>query len=629
MGGFYGSIQVRTTDRAAVKAAAELVAGAKKIHCMIGPELNGWVGIYPENNGQDDSFAAEIARQIDADVLHLMVHDDDVLAYWLWRNHELVDSYWSKPGYFGEENREAEEKRRGDPEQFRAIIGDNADRLEVLLEREESTTFESERLERFAKLLGIQNAVTAYEYLREGERAGVKGWRQFEEIPAEGETAEKAERRAYRKRLQARKKSLLQSGMLLVDEAREIDFPHACAAGDRLLVFWSSFAGNPEGSPILSYRSPWEIPQPIDIGKLSHISGLAADAAGHRVAIGGEGRLLFFEMGEDGMKRIAELPESEPFGSIGISSDGRHVVYSSRKQIIARDIETGDSIATAPVIALRETIFHPSGDCVITFGPTIGILNLAGEPRWREIHVGGKNPASARSAAATDLRNRNINVDQVISQWRTGIMQGAAKIRRTASHSAKLRSSFGDLRNLDSEMEKLIVQQKIALIAAKEGRTRTPVQPNEPVICAGFSRDGQWLLCGTQRGLCALDWKAVVQLTSEAMPAPAWRYSPSVPLGEDQQLAAVTAVAQENDNDGVVFSTGAGTLYRFDPSSGEVHKLTVLPARSGIYKMLFSGDGKSLGILGNTLPDPKIPSRRQKTFWQIWSYTRLLEIISA
>jgi len=55
MGGFYGSVQVRTTDRAAVKAAAEAIAAKRSIHCLIGPELNGWVGIYPENHGQDDS----------------------------------------------------------------------------------------------------------------------------------------------------------------------------------------------------------------------------------------------------------------------------------------------------------------------------------------------------------------------------------------------------------------------------------------------------------------------------------------------------------------------------------------------------------------------------------------------
>jgi hypothetical protein len=76
MGGHYGSVQVRSTDRAAVKAVAEWVATEKKIHCLVGPELNGWVGIYPENNGQDETIAREIAQHLRADVLHLLVHDD-------------------------------------------------------------------------------------------------------------------------------------------------------------------------------------------------------------------------------------------------------------------------------------------------------------------------------------------------------------------------------------------------------------------------------------------------------------------------------------------------------------------------------------------------------------------------
>ena len=152
MGGHYGSVQVRTTDRDAVKAAVESVATTRKIRCLLGPELNGWVGIYPEGHGQDDSFGKDIAQQIDADVLHLLVHDDDVLAYWLWRNHVLVDSYWSKPGVLGDENLAEEEKSCGDEEQFRPILGDRVERLAKVLDRAVDYTFEGERLGKLAKV---------------------------------------------------------------------------------------------------------------------------------------------------------------------------------------------------------------------------------------------------------------------------------------------------------------------------------------------------------------------------------------------------------------------------------------------------------------------------------------------
>ena len=191
MGGFYALIQIRTADRAAVKAAAEAVAVKRSIHCLIGPEINGWVGVYAENNGQDESVGQAIAQQVQADVLQLMVHDDDVLAYWLWRDQKLVDSYWSKPGYFGEDSREDQESRSGKPDTFRAIIGDKAEKLAEVLDRATDYTFENERLKKIAKLLGISNAVTDYDYLASDERDGIKGWRKFEKVPLDPKPPEK------------------------------------------------------------------------------------------------------------------------------------------------------------------------------------------------------------------------------------------------------------------------------------------------------------------------------------------------------------------------------------------------------------------------------------------------------
>ncbi len=147
----------------------------QNIHCLVGPETNGWVGIYPENSGQDQTVAAGVAKQLDADVLHLLVHDDGVLAYWLWRKHQLVDSYCSAPGYFGDEIDEDEEKQTGDLRKFLPIIGEMIDRLPDLLDRKQSPVLESERLRKLAKLLRISNAVTAYEYLDEGTSEGIEG----------------------------------------------------------------------------------------------------------------------------------------------------------------------------------------------------------------------------------------------------------------------------------------------------------------------------------------------------------------------------------------------------------------------------------------------------------------------
>src|SRR5690349_10534936 len=113
MGGHYGSVQIRSENRDEVRAAALQVAREQGIRLLLSPATNGWISLFPENHGQDQQVAERLSKAIGSPVLHLMVHDDDVFAYWLYqRGHEL-DSYWNMPGYFGEENRAAEERMTG------------------------------------------------------------------------------------------------------------------------------------------------------------------------------------------------------------------------------------------------------------------------------------------------------------------------------------------------------------------------------------------------------------------------------------------------------------------------------------------------------------------------------------
>ena len=187
MGAHYGSVQVRSEDRHKVKAAAEKVAEAMKIKMLIGPVLNGWIGIYPENNGQDERVGVELAKLLDGYVLQVLVHDDDIFAYWLHHDGELIDSYWSTPGYFGPKNRTAEQKMVGQPELFRPLIGDKINGLATMLDRSEpQPVFKSEKLDAFAKLLQISNALQAYEYIKDEDGEPVEAREQFEDIGSSG-----------------------------------------------------------------------------------------------------------------------------------------------------------------------------------------------------------------------------------------------------------------------------------------------------------------------------------------------------------------------------------------------------------------------------------------------------------
>jgi tetratricopeptide (TPR) repeat protein len=185
MGAHYGSVQVRSEDREKVKAAAQEVSAAMQVNMLVAPVLDGWIGIYPENNGQDQVVGEKLATLIDGYLLQMLVHDDSVFAYWLYHNGKLMDSHWSSPGYFGEENREAEEKMVGNHELFRPLIGESIKYLPSILDRKKpQPTFLSDKLADFAKVLRIPNALRAYEYIQQKEGLPVEGWPQFEEIHA-------------------------------------------------------------------------------------------------------------------------------------------------------------------------------------------------------------------------------------------------------------------------------------------------------------------------------------------------------------------------------------------------------------------------------------------------------------
>ena len=96
-------------------------------------------------------------------------------------------------------------------------------------------------MQKFAEFLGITNAVTSYEYLKAGERAGIVGWEEFEEVPAEAVAAEQAIARKKRQGIKARKEQLKREWVLMTDVIEDRLVPKACAVGGGMLVAWEGF----------------------------------------------------------------------------------------------------------------------------------------------------------------------------------------------------------------------------------------------------------------------------------------------------------------------------------------------------------------------------------------------------
>jgi len=185
MSKFQGSVQIRTKDREPVlRLLHEVATGAARFYC--GPVIDGWVGVYPSDAGQDEGVGRSIAKRLGFETFTLIVHHDDVLYYRYYKKAALVDSYCSLPGFLSEADRGAEAAQVGDPTKYAHLLKGSPERVRQVLARRRPDEFvmECDRLRRFALLLGIVNSVTSYEELRAGERRGIHGWREFVHVPS-------------------------------------------------------------------------------------------------------------------------------------------------------------------------------------------------------------------------------------------------------------------------------------------------------------------------------------------------------------------------------------------------------------------------------------------------------------
>jgi tetratricopeptide (TPR) repeat protein len=190
MGAFFNSIHIRTEDSDAVHTALEQLAKDMEYQFWVGPPTQAWICVCPNEIGSQP-VSAKIAALVPYDVLHLMVHDDDVFYYYFYRDRKLIDQFNSCPGYFNDSAEDDPEPSQGHPELLQDLLPDknSLDKLKKLLAADHFT-FESERMAEFAKLFHLPNALTSYDHLDTGVDEEVEHLEKFIHIEFEPETAE-------------------------------------------------------------------------------------------------------------------------------------------------------------------------------------------------------------------------------------------------------------------------------------------------------------------------------------------------------------------------------------------------------------------------------------------------------
>lgn len=619
MGGFYGSVQLRTEDRARVTAAADAAAKAAGARCLIGPVLNGWVGVYPEDAGQDQNLAAAIAKEVGGDVLHAVVHDDDVMAYWFWHDGELDDAYWSSPGYFNEADRAAQEQLSGDPVAFGPLVEKRAAEMMKILRRDHpEITFEAARLQQFADLLGIRNAVTSYEYLKGGERIGIERWEDFIEVPSEAVAAERAARRERRRAIAAEKEQLARAGLLLADAAEDRLLAAACAAGGGMLLSWEGFGRGESRTDF--YRAPWTDAEPGEIETGGQVNSIVADASGHRVAMALGNRVVVWDV--EGWNPILELVESDWAIKAALSADGRLLAYASREGVFVHDIDTGQRLTALATHDGAALAFHPGGEWLLSAGSAVWLARIGATDPWRELYPGGQTPTSSELSQAVAKEMTRVDLDRMEKKWRDAL---EVAIQKLAATGGDPRTTAQLVAKMRQQMDKQLQQMHANFANLRAGKLPPPRHGNETVMCAGFTRDGDRLWLGTDRGLRVYDWPAVVAAADKtAMPAPTHAHDPKPANATAGSPGMIYAAAEVPGGISLLFGGYAGSLCQLNLFTGAVRELAAPPDGGAIVGITPAPDASAVGVCSRPALGAANDKLDERAIWQIWSYPTLL-----
>ena len=591
MGGHYGSIHVRTQNAKAVQAALGKLSHEHKIKFLLAPLIEDWVTVFPSDNGQDFRITEALAGEISAPIIHCLVHDDDVFAYQFHNEGKLVGTYNSCPDYFGGEP----EPRGGNVDLLRPILPDsvNIDQLKCLLDAGRFD-FEVARLKQFSDLLRLPNAVSAYEYLQNGEREGIKLWKQFVHIP--DLTAERVAKRSAKAKANAEMKQMSKDGFLVLEIVGQ-KTPHPlfhtspvwCVDPNtsEVLLAW---AGSPIGAatPMRVSRINPQTGEATTTGVefSSHVCCMAVNSTGEWIATGcacGDWKTQVWDFTNG--KLVAEIPQSRAVGYVGFSQDGKSLYSLSEKTITVADPSRADSIKTVLLPdASRTMVLHPAGEYIVA--ESQGMLVLVHLP------------------TGTVLK----------TLW---IPLPSGPERDLLEHVASKGISQQFLKSIEGHMPK----DETEATRARMGRHFLPKQN---IFSLGFGTLGNYLFCGTSAGLCVLAWDKILAASDmnaidplAFVPAEQQLREDGIP---DHQL--IYAVPADSLGKRVLFAGLEGKVKFVNFADGRIGDLLSPPIRRPFWQLELTPDRKSL--IGTAIPKPEGKgNKREPSCFQIWNYKAL------
>lgn len=611
MESYFGSIYTRGIGREAVRRVLPEIG--KKYSCsfLLAPEIDGWIAIYPSHHGQDDNVSAEIAGSLKTEVLHVILHADELVRYTYHCKGRLVDEFSANPDYFEEVTETRRKALAGKPEELRGLLRKPGDlhRLRQLLSspRTKSPKYAFLLLERFAKLLGLPNCATSYEYMwPEDAEIGIVRRTEFEHVP--DQAPEKARRAAAKAASASRLDALRENGLVLFEQSpAEISVFAPDSRGRGFLAFGDHFTGfgsqedrfaafmaaRNRQSAFHRLAQPWgAAPSPTGIETKPDVRQALVSPSGRYLAVGFAretelwdiaAKRRLFEMAHPGLATIA-----------GFTRDETAVISVGGKKMDWNSFPDGKLVRSVPLEAYQGVCaLHPSGSILVA------------------------------------LEDR---VTLAIIELPTG----------------KVRNSFV----LDSpEDVDLMPQWVAAAIRAGDPRVIDPRGVNEFTtdVPRGllFDSEGRRLFCATDKGAWVYDWQKLLESpVGHAEPQYRFRSAKGAPgpfnfLTIQRLGGGVFELVHDAQTDRLLLGLNDGMVCQMDLATGSTTTLLTIPDSGPIWRMVLSADGAALSTqelgamndvqsqlqalfahnpLTDSIPIPDV--RPGRVF--IWDYRKLL-----
>ena len=582
MGAWLFSLHVHSSDRALVRRAAEEVAAEHGTRFLLSPVKKGWIAFLADFSTFSENIGAALALRVGgAPVFECTVADDDDFRYHFYRDGRLVDRYCAAPDAFDGIPKAERPSWRGEPNRFADLF--NSPKgvtacAELLRLNHQRFTFESERLERFARLLGLSHVLDAYETPDENGAPDFSGAKNFIHVP--DDSAAKTAARNRRTNIRAEYEHLKRAGLLRA----EIKAPGSARERERLSCNWFFDPG--DGALIVQWtawmrssppasRLPAPVfagPQPLEIaGGWGRISGCSLSRSGRWLALG--------HAGGDWSATLWEWPKAECSARIshersvswvGFDREEQLLLTAGPSDMVVSSVPDGRELArthldhTATAFAL-----HPDGDRIVvgTSGGEFFIRDtrtlMVGKrlTTFRGVLAGGANPLAATMALLA-ARPPGLSVEQ-LNAW---------MMRQTSpEHFAKLL----------------------------------------------FSPDGEWLFAGTSLGMRAFAWPEL--LAAADGPAPAPTFAAEARPGNLGHYTSCYTLAFDEPAQRLLFAGLEGVIEALDLRTGSIATLLRPPELLSVRQLTLSPDRQSLAVKAS---EAKMNSRRA-TEYRMWSYPAL------